>query len=192
MRSLKRPTLAAWAVNQLARQQADKVSRLANLVGSIANERSAPRLREIGRSRHDLIAELLDDADEVLRAAGRSSSAKTRQEVADTLMSATSEGDLRALVTGTFTRPLESSGFGPTMSVDPPADLPDADERLRAELAKLHDEMRRREQERAGASKRAIQARAALTESENELAATERAIARLEDKIESLEHKLTR
>ncbi|MCC9312232.1 hypothetical protein LN042_35105, partial [Kitasatospora sp. RB6PN24] len=58
--SLRRPTQAAWAVNQLARHHADQLARLLDLgaaMRSAQSRRDTEALRELAGQRHRLLEE---------------------------------------------------------------------------------------------------------------------------------------
>jgi hypothetical protein len=107
VRRLRRPTLAAWALNQVARRHADEVRGLIEL---------GDDLRRLGAERRTLVEQLSRRAEEVLAGAGRARSPALQQAVVSTLEAAAlSAEDGAALLGGRLVRDLApESGFGAT------------------------------------------------------------------------------
>ncbi len=141
---LRRPTVAAWALDQLARRRPDDVRELVDLGDELqrAQRRAlsgvgADQLRELGSRRRRLVERLAQEAGEVLREAGRGPSAPVHQAITASLEAATvSPDDAAALLRGRLVRDLPPpSGFGTVDGfsvVAPPARGP----RTRAEPAR--------------------------------------------------------
>ncbi|MDQ3987158.1 MAG: hypothetical protein M3280_11765 [Actinomycetota bacterium] len=190
VRSLKRPTLAAWALNRLAREDAAVVAELAATVGRIAEGQSASELREAMEARRSLIADLAEHAQQILEQAGHNASVETMNHVVQTLAGATSGDDLERLVNGTLSRPLSSSGFERAISTSLPAPQSNTEERLRRELKEVNEQLTRRIDERFEAQRAVARAEGALRQAENNLRSTERHIARLEQELDDLKRRL--
>jgi hypothetical protein len=118
--ALRKPSVSAWAVNQLARRHVD---RLAELLESGQRLRAAHRaalagrgasgLAAAGRTERGVVAELVELAAGELEAAGRPASPAVRERIANTLHAATHDTAAAALVRrGRLTRDLDPSGFG--------------------------------------------------------------------------------
>jgi hypothetical protein len=165
--ALRKPVVAAWVVNMLARDERADVRELV---------RAAEAIRT-GKARADAAAfrEALDRltaaARRLLEAEGRSADA-TLQQVARTLRAAAaSEPDL--LTAGTLTQPVEASGFGAMAgaALPPPerrkaakaAREPRVDrramERARKALAAARDEARSLDRDASAAERAARKAR---------------------------------
>ena len=110
IRKLRKPSLSAWAVNQVARLYADDLSELASLRESLRSPGSAKDMRAASTRRHQLISDLVDKARGVLEGAGHAASNHTLGEVSSTLYGASDE-QWDAVEDGTITRALEASGF---------------------------------------------------------------------------------
>jgi hypothetical protein len=112
--ALRKPTRAAWVVNQLARTDPDAPTRLANLAAALQAAQEAkdgPRLRELSAARGPLIDAL---AGQALDAAGvPDPPAGLREEVSATLTAALADPDVAAeFASGTLTRAVQWAGFG--------------------------------------------------------------------------------
>jgi hypothetical protein len=114
---LRRPTAAAWAVNQLARRHPDELASLVEL--GRAHERLLSGGRDdatvtSGRRRREAIAGLVERAARILSESGRSPDAH-RDAIASTLDAASLDpGPAEEVVAGRLARELDPpSGFGP-------------------------------------------------------------------------------
>ena len=163
VKKLRRPTVAAWALNQLARRRPDDVRRLLDIGARLraaqeslltgSGERSA--LQHAAREERDLIAELTRDATAVAGEAGTAGTASLDEKIRATLHAAVLDEETAAgLAAGRLLREREAAGlFGaPAIDVAPPrptrGTAPSKHSRSRAgrESAKAAD--RRRKQER--------------------------------------------
>jgi hypothetical protein len=112
--SLRKPTRAAWVVNQLARAEPDAPARLAALAGALRaaeRDKDGPRLRELSAERGTLIDALTAQA----LAAGCVPDPPTslRDEVAATLTAALADpATATEFTAGTLTKAAHWSGFG--------------------------------------------------------------------------------
>ncbi|MGH2755645.1 MAG: hypothetical protein ACRDLB_14615 [Actinomycetota bacterium] len=111
VRSLRKPSIAAWTVNQLARRHADELDALLALRDRLASS-DADEVREASAERHRSIAELTEKARKILEDAGHSAAAQTLAKVSGTLYGGATEDERAALRTGTLARELEPGGFG--------------------------------------------------------------------------------
>jgi hypothetical protein len=112
--ALRKPTRAAWVVNQLARADPGAPTQLADLAAALRaaeQARDGPRLRELSAARGPLIDALTGQA---LAAAGvPDPPAGLREEVAATLTAALADPDVAAgFAAGTLTRAAQWAGFG--------------------------------------------------------------------------------
>jgi hypothetical protein len=112
--ALRKPTRAAWLVNQLARADPDAPARLAAMAGELRDAERAkdgPRLRELSAARGALIDALTAQA---LAAAGTPDPPPSlRAEVTDTLTAALGDpATAAAFAAGTLTKAAQWSGFG--------------------------------------------------------------------------------
>ena len=205
---LKRPTPAAWAVNQLARRHREELEEVVRLGESLrdAQDRALAGddpgdMRQIGRARRDAVARLAERADRLLVERGGAAGAHAG-DVTATLEAASLDAEAGAAVlAGRLSTELEPpSGFGlfdltvaPAPGPKPkpaPAEEPDTDardERARREAEEAVAEARRRWEERTAQAKEALArvagGRQAVREAEAE-------IARLEDLLTDAQRRL--
>lgn len=112
--ALRKPTRAAWLVNQLARADPDAAARMAALaaeMGAAERAKDGPRLRELSAARGSLLDGLVARA---LAAAGTPDPPPgLRAEVTDTLTAAMADPETAAaFAAGTLTKAAQWSGFG--------------------------------------------------------------------------------
>lgn len=204
---LKRPTPAAWAVNQLGRRHRHDLEELVRLGEALrdAQDRALAGddpgdMRQAGRARRDAVARLADHADRLLVGRGGAAGAHAG-EVTSTLEAASLDAEAGAAVlAGRLSTELEPpSGFGlfdltvapaprPKAKPEPaPAEPPPADERARRKAEEAVDEARHRWEERTAQAKAAVErvatGRHAVQEAEAE-------IARLEDALSDAQRRL--
>jgi hypothetical protein len=175
VRGLRRPTVAAWVANQLARE---RPSDIAELLAAGAELRGAQRkvlrgvkggFREATDRRRRAVGPLVKAAEAMLEAAGKGS-AGTLEAIQATLEAASIDeeagGELKA---GRLTRELSATaGFGDVTGLEvvaAPRERPrdkkkEGDESTRAEEEAAKREARERERAAAEARRRAIKARA--------------------------------
>ena len=116
-KQLRRPTLSAWVLNQLARRHPDDVRTLVEQGAALAEAQEQALagarvdLREAGRARTDALRRLTRAAESIF---GGQGSAAHRDEVVATLTAASSDPASAALLLeGRLSEPLEApSGFG--------------------------------------------------------------------------------
>lgn len=202
IKELKKPSVSAWAANQLARKREVDVRRLLRagerleqaqrgMVGGGAQDAFV----EAQREERDAVRRLRSEAAQILRDADHPASDATLERLAGTLhaAAATEEGRT-ALRGGRLTEDLEPLGFGALQGVvpksggrgkraaRPPAPKRRPDRRLekaRAELTAARDEAEATEKEAKAAEREADRARRAADR------AAER-LARLESRVKEL------
>lgn len=134
---LRKPTVAAWAVNQLARREPDDLAAVLELADEVekaqrraVSGRKAP-LRETVRELRSAITGLTGVASAYLKDVGGQPSTH-RDAIAATLQAATVDDEVREAVReGRLERPAEAPGFGTLagLGVTPdPAEAPAEDE----------------------------------------------------------------
>jgi hypothetical protein len=140
VRSLRKPSLAAWAINQLARRRAKLIADLLEATDELeAAQRSGNDIRSPGRRRNEAITQAVAAAAEILVEGGHAAAATTLEKVRQSLYSAPLNGDDRAaLAAGTLSRETEPSGFGFGLVPDEAA-LAEAPEPSRRALRKAED-----------------------------------------------------
>jgi hypothetical protein len=209
VKALRKPTAAAWVVNQLVRRS-DRA--LADLLGAADRLRAATEggdaaaLREAASAQRDAIDLLMAEAREI--AAGGDVAEGALDRVRETLHAAAADDDARAQVTsGRLERELQAVGFGAfPLTMAPPAAPrakpaaapkpapaaaaerkeergPSAAERRRTEAARerARKEHARRGEAAADADEALAEAREALASARELLAGAEEAVARAEE-----------
>jgi hypothetical protein len=120
VKALRRPSLAAWAVNQLARTQREDLDRLleagtrlrAAHQSAVAGG-GAAELRTASTAERQAAAGLVQAALQALRSAGHPATEATRERIAASLHAAAADPQAAELVgRGQLTRELDPSGFG--------------------------------------------------------------------------------
>jgi len=114
--SVRKPTVAAWAVNQLVRRRPDDLATLLDLAARLqqASERmDGAALRDLGRERTALVDRLLRGTRGVASDAGGPLTGVTVEQVRETYVAAlASPPAAEAVASGQLTRALSYAGFG--------------------------------------------------------------------------------
>jgi hypothetical protein len=117
----RKPSVAAWAVNQLVRTQAKTIARLFEAGDDLADaqaaaaegKRAAEQMRGAMRRQRDAIDQLVEAARGLLSQDGHPLSTQTLERVADTLRAASIDPDSREQVrSGCLTQELRFAGLG--------------------------------------------------------------------------------
>ena len=191
VKGLPKPSVAAWAVNQLARIHEREIEHLLSLRERLRAAPSPDEIRTISAERHQLISDLTEKAREVLEGSGNTASAQTLSKVSGTLYGGASDEERSALRNGTLSRELQATGFedlgeldwslGPDASGGPPSKRAEKASRekevLEAELEEAERAVARLERE---ARQTARAAEVAANDAEAGRARIERLRARLE------------
>lgn len=118
---LRRPTVAAWALNQVARRHPDAMAEIGEVGDELRHAQrralsgvGADELRRAGARRRKVVERIASRADDVLREAGRAAGATVHQQVTETLEAATTSEEVAdALLRGRLEREVAAdSGFG--------------------------------------------------------------------------------
>lgn len=116
LRKLRKPALAAWALNHLRNTDPDRVDQLFELgeqVRAAQRELRGEQMRGLGRQRDELIDALTSRTAALAADAGHKLSASTTEQVRQTLVAALSDPEAaQRLSEATLTKPVEYSGFG--------------------------------------------------------------------------------
>jgi hypothetical protein len=119
--ALRKPSVAAWAVNQIARGRALDIDTLIRLGKSLSEaqrdvgaEGGVDRLRDIGAERRKLVDRLVREAGKALQGAGMSAARATLDKVANTLTAIATDDDAAERVSrGVLDKELPApAGFG--------------------------------------------------------------------------------
>jgi hypothetical protein len=111
VKALKKPSISAWATNQLARKKPDQVGLLVETQQRLQEGIDAQTMRDASSARRKVVAALLASARDVLTDADHPASSTTLAKVEQTLLSATSDRELEMLQQGRLTGDLVSPGF---------------------------------------------------------------------------------
>jgi hypothetical protein len=177
VKSLRKPSIAAWAVNQLPRRERKRVDALLRAgerlrttqEQALRGKAGASDVNAAARAERDAVRDLVGAVRELLAEAGHAASPATIDRVSQTLRAAAVDDVGRELLArGRFDEELKSAGFGTLTAVQPAAARPRADElkaarervkTLRAEARRLAAEARDAETDAARAEREAERAR---------------------------------
>ena len=121
VKALKKPSVAAWAVNQVQRDRPDEVRELIDVTEELhrvykklSSAGARERLEEAADMQRKLIQSLVRCASQLLEAGGHAPTDATLQKVADTLRAAALDTDVREqLARGRVVKEQTAAGFGP-------------------------------------------------------------------------------
>lgn len=182
---LRKPTVAAWLVNLLARERADELGALLDLGDALRTAQrtlSGQDLRALSTQRRQVISALERDAAELASERGRNVSESALREVAQTLNAALADPAIADRVrAGRLDAIIESSGFG-DLSSAPLTVVPDRTP-SESERAADHAEMEKATAAAQEARRAVERARDAETSAEEELARHEAEVAALQDQL---------
>lgn len=181
VKALAKPSVPAWAVNQLARRDPEGVRSLLNVGArlrsaqerSLRGERAADELRAAQTEERELVRKLTHGAGDLLRDAGRPATGATLDRVSSTLRAAALGEPGRTLLReGRLTGEVEVSGFDAFASLDVPARRGRAAKTSGDDLAERRRQKREAERRRRALEKqvRELTARAEAAERDAERA----------------------
>ena len=188
LKALRKPTVAAWAVNLLAREgQLGDALDLAAALREAQDDLDAAELSRLSRQRRALVAALANQAVDLARDRGVAVSAAAREDVQKTVNAAVMDAAAAAAVmTARLTRPLEASGFDPVDLSDAVGGslpgVPDAPPPNRDELAERRA--------RKAAERAAREAERAAGEATRELGAVEAKLAKARERSDLLTERI--
>lgn len=219
IKSLKKPSAAAYTVNLMARTRSEEIDRLIALGGRLREAQEAlsgDDLRALGRQRQQLVAGLAGEARRTARQAGHPISDSVQREVEATFEAALGdEAAGKAVRQGRLVRSLERSGLDPVelegavagggpasrglangrkAPATPAAGTGDDGDELgrarRAREEKAREERARAEEAATRAQAEARQAQARLEDAVSEHEAAERRRDEAEEKVSRLQELL--
>jgi hypothetical protein len=127
VKTLRKPTLAAWLANQLVRAVPERIDELTELGAELRDahlSRDGARLRILTPRRHDLVTELVRTARSLARDRGRKLTDSVAERLTETLDAALVDpGAAQLLRTGRLTSALRHVGFGVVDEAGEPAQL---------------------------------------------------------------------
>jgi hypothetical protein len=210
VKALAKPSVSAWAVNQLARHERLQVRALmtagerlrkaqAKLLGGGGGSGEVQAAQERQR---DVVGALVGSAQDVLQEAGHPATEAMLERIRGTLTAAAGDEEgARLVATGQLTKDLDPAGFGGFSAVEPAAKRPPSPgkekarrrrieqaegkvEALRADLAEQKTELGRAKKEARRAEQAARAASDAAGQAEAEL---RRLSERLDTALDALE-----
>lgn len=111
VKKLKKPSIPAWAVNQLSRRDAEGMRRLLELVEELRGARSAQEIHELSSERRDLVARMARTAGQLLEDAGHAASGPAMQRITQTLQAGGEPSERQLLARGILSAELSAAGF---------------------------------------------------------------------------------
>jgi len=197
VKKLRKPTVAAWAVNQLVRTQPKAIEALFAAGDALAEAQAKGQtddLRAAMTAQRDAQQTLVSRAEGLLDEDGRALSAAVLERVGETLRAASLDPETRIEVeSGCLTKELQLSGFlglasGRSVRPKPKAKPDQATHRAarerqqqaEAELRRARSELETADRELAGAQHRRDAAAKALTRAETALYEAREAVKRLQ------------
>ena len=197
---LRRPAVAAWAVNLLVRRQAALVGQVVELGEAFRQAQAllqGDALRDLTRQRRQLLSAVTAEARSLAADEGQRLSDAAARQVEDTLQAAMADPTAAsAVLSGLLAQPLSSTGvesLGEALGVPPAGPVPGASEGTRPALRVVRDAGRpRREAEErvatAGAAVRA--ATSAYDRVAKERQKVQARVLQLEAELEELRGKV--
>jgi hypothetical protein len=117
IKTWKRPSPSAWAINLLAQERGDDVALLLDLGARLREAQaslSGDDLRRLARQRHQVIAALAREAGTLTADRGRPINDPAARQVEETLGAALADPQAaQAVASGRLVRPLQHQGLGP-------------------------------------------------------------------------------
>jgi DNA repair exonuclease SbcCD ATPase subunit len=128
VKALRKPTVSAWAINQIARKERMKVrsllvagEKLRQAHGEVLSGGQPAVVAEATEAERNAITHLVSSAEKALSEAGHSASQSTLDRIATTLRAAAVEDEGRDLLErGRLQHDLDPTGFGPPLAVGTP------------------------------------------------------------------------
>ena len=178
VRGLAKPSVAAWAVNQLARREPELVRSLLNVAArlrsaqerSLKGERAADELRAAQSEERDIIRRLTRAAERLLREGGRAASGTTLERVSS-IVRAAAVSDPSSLRAGRLSGDVEVTGFDAFAGMEVPKGRGSRGASAGDDLADRRRQKREAERRRKQLEK--LRARADAAERDAELARKE-------------------
>ncbi|WP_106816492.1 transposase [Microbacterium timonense] len=186
IKALRKPTVAAWTVNLLARegQLADAVE-LSGALREAQEDLDAAELSRLGRQRRQLVAALAKQAVALAEQAGGSVSAAAREDVEKTINAAVMDAAAAAAVlTGRLITPLEAGDIEPgALAEAVGGSLPGV------KAPRPRDDLAERRARKA-AEKAAREAERLANEAERELARVDARRAKAQERVDHVRERM--
>jgi hypothetical protein len=200
VKQLRKPTVALWAVNQLARRHPDDVRALLDagerlrVAQQAALRGESQELRTATAEERKILHGLTQQAAELLRETGHSPDTK---RIADTLRAAAVDESGRELLhRGRLSEELEASGFGSFAGMEIPSKpeektakpaSPAAQRRREEQLRKLRERVTKAKSDATKAERAVARAEAALGPARQRLVEANESVRRAEEELEQAE-----
>jgi DNA repair exonuclease SbcCD ATPase subunit len=206
VKGLRKPTVSAWAINQLARKERMRIrsllvagEKLRKAHAELLGGGRPAEVREASDAERKAINHLVSSAAKLLSETGHSASESALERVATTLRAAAVDDDGRgALERGRLTRDLDPTGFGPLDLTAKPGRQrskdgrrgDEAERRTRERRQAVEEQLRALRAELRGLSKAVVDADGNVAAAERNLQAAEREARQAREKYERVERRL--
>jgi hypothetical protein len=185
VKRLRKPSVVAWAVNQLAHRRPDELGRFLETADRLRDAQTGRSgdFAEAAAAERDAVRKLTRTAGSLLSESGRSASGATLDRVARTLHAAAADDEARAeLERGVLTEEVEATGFGGLLGALSPSarkaaapkkaeerdDRAERRKEARAALARARAHARELRQDATAAEREAAQLRRAAERAERD------------------------
>lgn len=121
--ALPKPSLSAWALNQVARWNSKMIKELVRIDETLRKPGSSTEFRRASGQRNRIVRDIVDTASDILQNNGHTAGAAVVQKLTQTLLAiGTDEEARQALVHGRLVKDLDPGGLGNQMwEMDVPA-----------------------------------------------------------------------
>jgi hypothetical protein len=170
VKALRKPTVAAWAVNLLVREREDLVRQVLEIGDSLREAQAGlagDALRELSKQRRQVVAAVVTTARQLAQDEGVRLTGPVVDQVAATLQAALSDPDAAdAVLAGCLAQPLSSTGVGSLGLPDAPAPAKDTRAAVTDIRTKQVDPKERKKAERRVRQAEAVLAQAVASHEE--------------------------
>lgn len=145
IKEAKKPTVAAWALNQISRRNSDELENLFAASEKLAGAKGGKAAREAASRRHHAVAKLVETAASYLEESGRSANASLKEKITETLYAVATDDEARDLLErGWLAKEVKSGALGGFELTVPEGDESDEDaERREAARLERQEEARK-------------------------------------------------
>jgi hypothetical protein len=139
IKEAKKPSVAAWALNQISRRNPDQLESLFEASETLAGAKGKAA-REAAIARHHAVSKLVEAAASYLEETGRSANASMKEKITETLYAVATDEEARSLLErGWLTKEVKSGSLGGLEVVVAEGDQGD-DEAEQQEAARIQRE----------------------------------------------------
>lgn len=112
VKGLKKPTVGAWALNQVALKSPKQIEWLLEVYQKLRSPSDSAEFRDASKSRNKIVTDLVDTAVKALESGGHAGSESVKEKIARTLQAVATDAEAaEVLRRGRLSRELEPSGF---------------------------------------------------------------------------------